>query len=391
MHKVIDRLEYVLAPLRVTICAGAFVVAGLLPDQSRGRDLQSAIAHATGAERVNVTRDMRRMITVIVLSIFCASCAPAMSAPQYSADDMRRYADATEHVQATQAERAYQKTQEHLATLDTLAVAQTQQAAQLRSDAATATVAAQQARETQAAQQAIVQSTQAALALETQQARRDVAATQSAQATAERELRQRQDAAAVAESWRLGQQALIAIVCILAAFLSFSAWKFMDTMREMYVRKQSVNLALIRATVERERIKSARESIQVLANGAVLRHQPNGPPVIVIPARATASASPAQYQDLPLAGDETQVDGPQAEAVKFLKLCIDWQSANKRDYRMIPSAAQLGMHPEERARYRRLFGEAIIMRPGVGTYVADGTLYDLLRRVGSGDFELVTV
>lgn len=334
---------------------------------------------------------MTRYLTFLALAL-CASCAPAAPAlPAYSAEQLERMAAATRSIESTERANIATSTAAWRATLDALAVAQTQQAAQLRSDAATATVAAQQARETQAAQQAIVQATQAALALETQQARRDVAATQSAQATAERELRQRQDAAAVAESWRLGQQALIAIVCILAAFLSFSAWKFMDTMREMYVRKQSVNLALIRATVERERIKSARESIQVLANGAVLRHQPNGPPVIVIPARATASASPAQYQDLPLAGDETQVDGPQAEAVKFLKLCIDWQSANKRDYRMIPSAAQLGMHPEERARYRRLFGEAIIMRPGVGTYVADGTLYDLLRRVGSGDFELVTV
>lgn len=60
MQEVIDCLEYVLAPRRVTIRAGAFVVSGLLPEQSRGRDLQSAIAHATGAERVDLTWDWRK-------------------------------------------------------------------------------------------------------------------------------------------------------------------------------------------------------------------------------------------------------------------------------------------------------------------------------------------
>lgn len=323
-----------------------------------------------------------------LLLLLCASCAPAASAPQYSADDMRRYADATEHVQATQAERAYQKTQEHLATLDTLAVAQTQQAAQLRSDAATATVAAQQARETATATAAIATAVQAEHRRETQQAIAFGIATQGAIATDAHEQRQRQDAATVAEAWRLGQQALIIILCSFFALLAFSAYQFTATGREMYAEAQRAKIELTWADVRRKEVDVERLKVQVIA-GAVIYHDAGGPRVIEA-ARATASASPAQYQDLPLAGDEPPEDGPQAEAVKFLKLCIDWQSANKRDYRMIPSAAQLGMHPEERARYRRLFGEAIIMRPGVGTYVADGTLYDLLRRVGSGDLELVT-
>lgn len=67
MQEVIDRLEYVLAPCRVTFRAGAFVVSGLLPEQSRGRDLQSAIAHATGAERVHILRDMHKQETEIRL------------------------------------------------------------------------------------------------------------------------------------------------------------------------------------------------------------------------------------------------------------------------------------------------------------------------------------
>lgn len=67
MTSIIDRLEYVLAPCRVTCRAGAFVVAGVLPEQSRGRDLQSAIAHAIGAERVNVTRNSIRGETEIRL------------------------------------------------------------------------------------------------------------------------------------------------------------------------------------------------------------------------------------------------------------------------------------------------------------------------------------
>lgn len=341
---------------------------------------------------------MPRLTLALCLLLLCASCAPAAPAlPAYSAEQLERMAAATRSIESTERANIATSTAAWRATLDTLAIAQTQQAAQLRSDAATATVAAQQARETATATAAIATAVQAEHQRETQQAIAFGVATQGAIATNARELRQHQDAAAVAEAWRIGAQALIAIVCVLAALLAFSAYQFTATGREMYAEAQRAKIELTWADVRRKEVDVERLKVQVIA-GAVIYHDASGPRVIEA-ARATANSSPAQYQDLPLADSITTLTGARKEVDEFLKKCIDYHNDKKAgaddiyhgDKHYIPSAGNLGMHQFARARIKGMFERELEWKAGHNGYTrikGGRTLYDLLTLNDIGELPL---
>lgn len=161
-------------------------------------------------------------------------------------------------------------------------------------------------------------------------------------------------------------------------------WGMVDTLKAFVEGWFDLKRAEVQAKIDYQRVLNDRQKIYIA-----------GKTLLNLTEKGWQPVTPGQVVEGLLRGvvEAPEVtDTNRLQVRNFLVKCIEWGDAKGTvDRSLVPSASDLGLHPEERARVIRLIHAHVYSKRGGGggTWVTGGrTLYELLELNRTGDLEL---